>query len=48
MAAQTLGTSGGGELTVEGLFTISVADLRASHEATLPGYMSDAAAGAAA
>lgn len=48
VAAQTLGTSGGGELTVEGLFTISVADLRASHEATLPGYMSDAAAGAAA
>ena len=37
--AAALGKSGGGDLTVEGLLTISVADLRDTHEKTLPGFM---------
>jgi phosphoribosylformylglycinamidine synthase II len=46
--AYIIGTTGGETLTVDGQFTISVADLQATHEATLPDYMADAAAEAAA
>jgi phosphoribosylformylglycinamidine synthase II len=46
--AHILGTVGGDALTVDGQFTISIADLRTTHEATLPDYMSDATAEAAA
>ncbi|WP_417515604.1 phosphoribosylformylglycinamidine synthase subunit PurL [Minwuia sp.] len=45
--ARIIGTTGGAELTVKDLFTISVADLTATHEGTLPDYMADAAARAA-
>jgi phosphoribosylformylglycinamidine synthase len=46
--AVRLGRTGGPELTVAGRFTISVADLRAAHERTLPDYMAGPAAAAAA
>jgi len=42
--AQRIGRTGGDTLTVEGLFTISVGDLRATHEKTLPDFMAGNAA----
>ncbi len=39
VAAQAIGTTGGDALTVDGLLTISVTDLQATHEGTLPDYM---------
>ena len=36
-----IGTVGGRDLTVEGLFTVSVAELRAAHQATLPAVFGD-------
>ncbi|WP_416898312.1 MAG: phosphoribosylformylglycinamidine synthase subunit PurL [Minwuia sp.] len=45
--ATEIGESGGAELTVTGLFTISVADLRRAHETTLPAWMANSAASAA-
>lgn len=37
---QRIGTTGGADLTVEGILTISVAKLRAAHEEWFPGFMS--------
>jgi phosphoribosylformylglycinamidine synthase len=37
--AMRLGVCGGGALTVEGLLSISITDLRRSHEDWLPAYM---------
>jgi phosphoribosylformylglycinamidine synthase len=42
--AVRLGYSGGPALTVEGVLSIPLADLKEAHEAWLPDYMSGAAA----
>jgi phosphoribosylformylglycinamidine synthase II len=39
--ATAIGRTGGASLTVQNAYTISIAELRADHEAWLPGYMAD-------
>ena len=39
VTAMRIGAAGGATLSVEGLFTIPLARLRAAHEAWLPAYM---------